>query len=307
MLYDAKAQMIQVSALPDTGVIRIGEQTHIRLQVSCPKGKNILWPVLADTLIKGLQITNRSKTDTIKSDTLRHSSEIRLEQNITLTSFDSGYYAIPPFRFYPGGDTTHPLLTEAILLRVVGMKVDTTQAIKDIKQPVDAPFDWHELIPMIKWVLAGVAVLLVIIMFLRYFIKKKKVSPEPVKIQEPAHLLALRNLEKLRDQKLWQEGKLKEYQSTLTDILRLYIEQRYGICAMEQTSEEILSSLRSLPLGEENRSRLKQIFFLADLVKFAKQNALPGENEMSMENAMAFIRATIPDPEAPPTNNTQTD
>ncbi|MBL7893041.1 MAG: hypothetical protein JNL63_10450, partial [Bacteroidia bacterium] len=93
-------------------------------------------------------------------------------------------------------------------------------------------------------------------------------------------------------EKLWQEGKVKQYHSRLTDILRLYIEARFKIPALEQTSDEIMSNFRSVLIDEESKKKIKQVFLVADLVKFAKEQPLPSENELSLTNAFDFVNGT---------------
>jgi hypothetical protein len=284
-----------VSATLDTGNIRIGEQATVILRV-WTDGKHdpvkIGWPMVSDTLIKNIQVVKVFQTGTLRPDKEHQNGELGQEKRIVVTSFDSGYYAIPPFRFVMNGDTIKPLLTEAMLLHVQGMKVDTTIAIKDIKQPLEEPFDWHELIPTFRWVGLGLIALVVVIIAIIYLVRKKRAAPIKLIPLLPPHITALDSLEKLQGQKLWQEGKLKEYHSTLTDIIRQYIEQRFLIHALEQTSDEILSSFKSIDLPSETRARLYQLLKLADMVKFARQHALPDENEMSMINAKAFVEET---------------
>ncbi|HEV7232422.1 MAG TPA: hypothetical protein VGO45_13890 [Bacteroidia bacterium] len=289
----AFAQKPVVSASLDTSVIRLGEQTTIRLKLSTPSAKaSVTWPQLQDTITKGIQVVFVSKTDTLASGTGGEKGMSQFMRRITITSFDSGYYAIPPFRIILNNDTANALMTDAMLLHVKGMQVDTTLAIKDIKQPLGAPFDWHELIPWIKWIALGLVALAGLIFLIRYLIRKKPAPAKPKVPDIPPHITALERLHKLREQKLWQNGMLKLYHSELTDIIRTYLEGRFQIHAMEQTSDEILSSLRSVPISEESKNRLKQVFKLADLVKFARQQTLPDENEMSMDNAFAFVNET---------------
>ncbi len=289
------AQTIRVSAKLDSNSIRIGEQTKIHLSVAYQTDKGnlrIQWPELKDTIIGKVEIVNVSKIDTTlpdKNDPLNSTQT----QNILITSFDSGYYAIPPFKFYVNGDTVHPYETEAMLLQVNNVQVDTTQAIKDIKQPLHAPFSWKELIPYFYWVAGIVAILL---LFIYVFKKLRKKKPGVVlenKPKIPPHVLALEELEKLRSEKLWQEGKIKQYHSRVTDILRYYIESRFKIPAMEQTSDEIMYSFKSIVIDNESKARLKQIFLLSDLVKFAKEEPLPHQNELSLESAVDFVKGTM--------------
>jgi hypothetical protein len=289
------SQNVQVSAVLDTNAIRIGEQAIIHLRVQSPKNNGALkisWPLVSDSLIKSIVVIKVSKIDTTKFLKNSQPTILQQEQSLVITSFDSGYYALPPFKFILNNDSTKPLLTEALLLHVQGMRVDTTLAIKDIKQPLKEPFNWRELIPLLKWV-ALVLVLLVGTVLLVQYLSRRKQKPLKLKGPEiPPHIQALEALRKLQEAKLWQDNKQKEYHSRLTDILRLYIEQRFHISAMEQTSDEILNSFRSIAIEPENKARLKQILLLSDMVKFAKQQAMSDENEMSLDNAIAFVSET---------------
>jgi hypothetical protein len=122
--------------------------------------------------------------------------------------------------------------------------------------------------------------------------KNKPLLPTRTSI-EPAHVIALRNLDLLKEAKLWQQGQVKQYYTNLTDIIRIYIEQRFEVPAMEQTSDEILASLRKIAIEDESCfAALKEILLLADLVKFAKALPLPNENESNILNAYLFVNHT---------------
>jgi hypothetical protein len=202
---------------------------------------------------------------------------------------------MPPFKFIINSDSAG-ILTDPLLLQVGTVSVDTTQAIKDIKQPYHQNYLW------IDWlkdnagiVFATLGAILLIAFLIYYFIKKAKNKPPviiPEKPKIPAHIIAFEKLEKLKNNKLWQDGKLKLYYISLTDIVREYIESRYKINTLEQTTEEILSALRNVAIDEESKSKLKQILVLGDLVKFAKEQPLAAENERSLANAFEFVEGT---------------
>lgn len=289
------SQSIRVSAKIDSNSIRIGEQTQIHVSINYrgDRGKiEIQWPKFRDTLIGKVEVLSTSKIDTTIPDKSDPVNFVQT-QHLTITSFDSGFYAIPPFKFIVNGDSAHPYSTEAMLFQVNNVKVDTTQAIKDIKPPLSEPFSWRELLPYI-YVALGVAVLVVIIYFLIEKLTKRKpkeIVQEKPKI--PPHIIALEELEKLKQENLWQEGKTKLYYSRLTDTLRYYIEGRFKIPAMEQTSDEIMASFRSAVIDSESKAKLKQTFLLADLVKFAKEQPSSAENELSLTYAFDFVKGTL--------------
>jgi len=158
--------------------------------------------------------------------------------------------------------------------------------------------DWvKDNILMISIIAGSIILLILLIYFINRYYKNKPVPPlvEPPPI--PAHIIALEKLDKLKAEMLWQNGKLKQYHSQLTDIVRDYIERRFYLPALEQTTEEIIFSFRNVAVDKESMGKLKQILILADLVKFAKELPLPNENEISMTNAYDFVNGTKKDEE----------
>jgi hypothetical protein len=115
-------------------------------------------------------------------------------------------------------------------------------------------------------------------------------SPKPA---DPPHVVALRELDKLRSEKLWQNNRTKDYYIRLSDIIRTYIEGRFGVTAMEMTSDEIIEGMRFSGFEDNNLiNRLRNLFTLSDLVKFAKAQPLPDENETAMLDAYLFVNNT---------------
>ena len=297
LLNTALAQVYTAAAKLDTNRILMGEQADLQLKVFMPAellkepDKFIQWPALTDSISKEIEIVEASAIDTSFSTDKKTAF---LTQNLTLTSFDTGFFVIPPFRFLKGGDSSRFFETQAMLLEVQSVKVDTTQAIKDIKPPIEAPYTLREALP---YIIAVVALVAIIYLLFLYF-KKKRKKPEIILENIPEilpHVLALNELEKLKQQKLWQGGQTKLYHTLLTEIVRIYIENRFSIKALEQTSDEIILSFRSLPVNNESKSMLEQILVMADLVKFAKSVPLPAENDLSYTHAIEFVRSTAQD------------
>lgn len=289
-----QAQNARAIARLDTASLLIGEQTFLRVGVAYRQGNKAIqinWPLFPDdTIVNHIEIIEPGKIDTV----LRDSSSLVYEmtRSFRITSYDSGYYAIPPYRFIVNGDT---LETEALMLEVNTVPVDTTQAIRDIKAPLEVPppppdYTW-------MWWTGGILLFLIIAgialwLFLKW--RKEKNIPPPPPPPVPLHLVMLEKLEQLKTQQLAEKGMVKEYYTALTDILRAYIEERFRVPAMEQTSDEIMHSFRSLAVDDQSRYYLKQILLLADMVKFAKETPTAFENEMSMNNAFGFVKGTTP-------------
>lgn len=297
-----QAQQVQVAARIDSTSILIGNQTVLRLTAAfdvkngVPK---IQWPQIGDSLVSKVEVISKSKVRTIAPDSSRPTIQQQI-QDITITSFDSGYYAIPPFKFIVNGDTANALLTEAMMLQVNTVHVDTTKAFKDIKAPMQAPFTILEILPYIGY---GALALLVICGIVYYFIRKMKnkqpVVAEQPKVIIPPHVKALQELDKLAQKKLWQEGKIKDYYTGITDILRTYLSERYDISALEMTTDEIMLALKRRAISEVMKEKLRDILILSDLVKFAKENPLPSDHEFCFNASVGFINSTA-DMQAPP-------
>jgi hypothetical protein len=288
--FKANAQNVQTEAKLQQYTIRIGDQTKLFLSVHQPANEHVSFPKLTDTIVGKVQVVNAGKADTTKDK--NDPNSITVIQNYTITSFDAGTYAIPPFSI---GTASGILKTNALTLQVATVKVDTAKAIYDIKQPLAVSYTfWDWIKDNWYWIVIGVVVLAVIGGLIWYYRKKpkKEVKVEAPKPKVAPHVLALNQLKELRDKNLWQQGEIKQFHSELTDILREYLEKRYLVKAHEQTTDEILSGLRRKQLDEDEKNMLNKILVLADLVKFAKEKPLPAENEQSINNAIYFVERT---------------
>lgn len=293
--FKGAAQDIRVEARLDQSTIALGDQTRLHLIVHLPLKDHIDFPVLSDTISSKVQIVEMGKTDTIAD---KNNPGIRtISKHYTITSFDAGLHMIPAYVF--AGKTAN-FSTQALPLEVRPVKVDTTKAIYDIKEPLTVSYsfmDW--LRDNWKWLLLSLLGVTALAALLYYLVKKRKNKPAPVqefKPLIPIHTIALEKLRALKDKKLWEQGAVKQYYSELSDIVREYLEKRYPIHALEQTSAEILSGLGDLNIAAENMDKLRQLLILSDLVKFAKEKPLPADHEQSLENAINFVKQTIPAP-----------
>lgn len=290
MVQIALAQQFTVSSQLDSASIQIGEQARLRLSVAQPTNLQVSIPILSDTITKGIEIVEMVKADTISlSD-----SRIQVNYDYLITSFDSGFYFIPSYTYAAAGDT---LQTAPLGLSVTTVTVNPeTDDVKAIKPIMDAPFYWSELFTWVGYfLLAFLVVSLIIFVLLKYVLKKKvpfiDETPQPV---IPPHIVALEKLEEIKVQKIWQCGDIKVFYTQVTDVLRVYLEGRFGINAMELTSDEIMALVKKEPGLNEVRAALKDLLTLADLVKFAKMVPLENENERSLLTAFDVVDKTKP-------------
>lgn len=298
----ANAQRIKATASIDSTNILLGDQVKLFLEIDHPKSVDVTFPNVPDTLAEYIEVLDHSKIDTFELDDESFQKQI---QSFLITSFDSGSYRIPPFWFKIDLDgRLDSIPSNGVTLNVYSMAIDTTRGPTDIKYPYDAPVTLKEVIPYIL----GAILILAILFFIFYAIKRKKNNKPlfviPKKPKEPAHVIALRELDRIKNEKIWQQGKTKQFYSEVTETLRKYIEDRFEIQAMEQTSDETIESFRKQKglLKDKTFENLSKILKLADLVKFAKYQTLPDDDNMTLVNAYFFINDTKPEekkPEAP--------
>lgn len=289
-------QAAKAEAHLDKDLILIGQQAHLSIgityRVDGGTSANIGWPLLSDTLTSHIEVVHDSGIDTVMPYKEGDPYQFKQTRTLTITSFDSGYWAVPPFRFAVNGDT---LETEAMLITVNTVEVDTTGAIKDIKEIYEVPWSWKDwLREHWPWVAGGIAAAGILAALLLFLLRRKK--PQAVVLAPaivlPAHERALRALAEVDRKQLWQQGQAKEFHSSVTDILRAYIEERFGVPALESTTDELLGAMRMSSMQSGQREQLANLLRMADMVKFAKWTPLPTENEQLMAGAIKLIQQT---------------
>jgi hypothetical protein len=266
-------------------LIAIGEHVELTMTINSIEGALVEFPQLTDTLVKNIEILETGSIDTIQNQ----NGAFSFIQKLILTSFDSGYYAISPRYAKINGDS---FASNPILLGVQTLDIDTSSQYFDIKGVAESDISIMELIEEYWPWLAGFVAIAALITFivLRFSKKKEQVIIEIPKPKIPPHIIAIERLEKLKEKQLWQEGKTKAYYIELTEVLRWFIEQRFGVYALEQTTDEIMTSLRRLPnIKEEDKESVYRLLFLADLVKFAKEKPVGSENEQYFEMTKSFV------------------
>lgn len=311
-LISVQAQKFSAHATVQPSEILIGEQALINLQVIAPKDKEILFPVYQDSIVGGLEVLSMGNADTTITDNVR-----TINVKYLVTSFDSTLYFIPSMPVSDGIDTvfsnsfglkvTAPELKDSTLAYLEKMNTGQTDSIdfdalqlNDIKPIQKLPFSWKDFLGLL-WIPLIILLLLAIVGTIIYFIirKNKKgyfFTPPPVL---PAHVRAMKSLDKIKTEKLWQQERHKEFYTQLTDVLRRYIHERYGVNSLEMTSGEILNIIRTKAEEDSVYENLKQVLTVADLVKFAKHKPFIDENDLSMMNAYFFVNQTKEDEPLP--------
>ncbi len=330
-------QKINISAALDSTKIRIGEQVKLDLYVSYSAKQNnlkIQWPNIADTITDKIEVISVSVIDTTSPDKsnpdiIQQHQQITISaydsgyfaipgfkffinnddttspdksnpdiiqqhQQITISAYDSGYFAIPGFKFFINNDSTNAFYSQSLFLEVHTVPTDSSiTKTKDIKPPFAEAFNWKWYSKYFYWGFSLLVIIILIVLITIYFTKKNKIvvlKSEKPKI--PAHIIALQSLEKIKNEQIWKEEKTKEYYSSISDTIRLYIEERFKVNALESTTAEIMKAFRSQVVDKESKDKLQQLLMLSDLVKFAKQFPIISEHTFTLQNAFDFVNET---------------
>ena len=280
---------VQVKAKLNTIDIFIGEQVKMTVDVTANRGANVQFPSYKrlDYYTPGVEVIDVSPTDTILTD----DDMVTVSQTLTLTSFDEKLYALPGMKVMVDGK---PYNANQLALKVVTVEVDTLHLDKFFppKYVQNNPFDWSEWSPLLS---TSIVVFMLCLLCGYLVVRLKQNKPVITRIRIVKKILphqkALSAIDKLRKEKMTSSEEQKEYYTQLTAALRQYIEERFGFNAMEMTSSEILYNLRET--GDRKMiEELKELFYTADLVKFAKYSTLLNENDLNLVNAINFIDQT---------------
>ena len=294
------AQEEKVGARIDAAQITVGDQARLFVEAQHnPATSKLQWAVIPDTF-NGLEVVEKGKIDTVKNGSI-----VTYKQRVLITGFDSGMHVVPRFIFtvLPNSGTPQTLQTDSFPILVQPVAVDTTKPFKGIKDIVGVESSWKD---YIGYIIGGI-LLAVLIAVVIVYLRKRKHAPAPIPEgpKETPNEKAIRLLVELEQQKLWENNNPKEYHTQLVDILRMYMEERFGVNVMELTSDEILQKVALHKEMTSHRMLLTNIFYIADLAKFAKAQPTPQEHMAAMDYAKQFIMATKPvvvvEPQNPPT------
>jgi len=287
--FSLSAQKVEISLSPK--VIKIGEQSTISYSLSMPaKIKEVMMPEINDTLTEAVEVVSISSID---SSFDQSDIGVRiLTQSLQITSWDSGFHAIPPFEFNVDGEV---IRSKPLLLEVKTISIAPDQDIKDIKSIREVPFSLWDWI-LVHRLYFGLGLLLIVLVaggliLYRKYGRKKEDQPTVVP-KEAADVLAIKKLRELEQKKLWENGKIKSYYSALSYTIREYLENRFEFNALELTTDEIVLLSRVKIKNEKLLDTLSDILQSADLAKYAKQEPLPEVNRSVLKNAFQFVEQT---------------
>ena len=302
------ARKTAVAEVDSTNLL-MGLTTRLTVSVEKPAdGVKIVFPLLdkgKDRQFIGL-LNDTIELSQVKVDTALNQGKEFVNYNFVLQAFDSGKYILPPFELILGNDTAY---SNSVNLNVIPVKVkadDQIDPFSDVAEPFEITLAdgenkeksfWDKLLDY--WWLIALIILFIGVIIYGYVRYRKTGSILPVKRPIPPFEAAMQAMNKLKEKKLWENGKEKEYFTSLTDILRVYLHKQYHINAMEMTSRQILKAMKKDGVLRQYRDLVRPVLSLSELVKFARQKPVADENVEVFDKVMQFLIQTRPIEEEP--------
>lgn len=283
----AQNKPVKVFATTDTTEYTVGDYIEYQLKLSHDKNVEVVLPAIQDSVKK---LTYIKQLPVIKSELNGKVSELH---RFIFAGYDSADVTIPSYTIqykFKNDNKVHSLTVNPVDIAVRTMDIDPKAGIRDVKSPIKIPLDWLFifLIVLIILVLASGG-------YFGYRYYKKKHMPKGIQkviIKIPPYKIALEELDKLENAKLWQQGKIKDYHSRITNIIRKYFGERFRFNALEMPSSEVLKNLSSKSEAGNIFNDTRSFFENADLVKFAKFKPMPSVNDEMMKQAYKIVRDT---------------
>jgi hypothetical protein len=259
--------------------IQIGDQIIYSFSLPIEKVDTSYFPIeVKDTL----EIVKQT------IDTVDKAGKKFLDYKYYLTSFVSG---------------KHNIVTangKGLEFEVLTYPIDTVKIdIKDIKANAEEAFSIKEIMPIIIWVLIGIAFCFACYFGYKFWKKYRSSNLKDIFIKPkpklPAHIIALNSLEDLRLKRLIENGRVKEYYSEISEIIREYLCGRFSISAIEMTTDEIFSEVEKVKdISNDSIGLLDYVLKNSDLVKFAKFIPDSYVSDKCMKNSLEFVNQTKP-------------
>lgn len=269
---------VSVSANRDK--VLLGEQIELRVQARVPATLEVTDLFRLPDTLQHLEILQRGTIDSTLDGGIKLYS-----QSFTITGFDSGTWVFPPVAIRVGNK---PYRSQALPVTIVPVQL-TDSTYHDVREIIEVPPPAK---PWGYWIAAVLsAILLGILIWLWWRSRKKKpVVAGITPLKDPGALeAALQQLRALEKEQLPEQGALTDYYSRLGNIVRGYTQKRFGIRAMQFTTDELLMKLHGTLLREQP-GKLAELLRIADAVKFAKFRPGMEQSRADITNAESIMK-----------------
>lgn len=301
---DAEVDFYIESPGPDTP-LTVGDRITLRLAVRHPVDSRVVLPQLEQQW-ESFEVVEQTPPVTVDNQ----DGTATTSKDIVVALFEPGEYQTPPLV------VTHRRLegpVEELAAPVVSLKItsvlteDTT--LRDLKPQAELPVP-----PVWPWVVGGLLLTILLTgllagagLWLYDRRRQRQVAvPAPAALFDarPPHVIALAELDRIDGLNLPAQNRIKEHYTLVADCLRRYIEGRYALPALEQTTDELRAAFRNSTVPMRDVAGFMSIFAESDLVKFARYHPQDGDILGLTGRARAVVQATAPLPEpeaaAPP-------
>lgn len=286
-----RLRTVQVEIIQDASVSGGRWNIDVAAQPAAP-GQEAAPAVLE--LTPGVELHTKGTPDT----TALGNGRLQITRTLLVQPFDSGDVVLPPFEYVVGADTFR---SNPLAMKVYTADVDSMTTIHALAPAIAAPSHFWDWVP--DWIADyWWAYLLCLVVLAGAYVGWRiysrgglkalaKPAPKPV----PPYERAINSLRTLRERKLCERGQEREFYTELTEILREYLEGRFGINAMEMTSTQIKNAVRANSTTARSSAQMNEILEMADFVKFAKMRPLPEDNQRTYAQAVNFVENTKPE------------
>ena len=273
----------------DRSEITIGDRIQYEIDITYPATGHVELPAVLGNLgafeVKDYKTENGNAPD----------GRATAKHLFTLSTFTVGAYTLPPQRieYHDANDTnTFVLYTQPTEIKVLRTSPETEKDIANISDVVkiSEPTPWGA-------IGLGIVVLGLIGFFLWRRGRSRRAAQDTVVVLPP-YEEALKRIHDLREAQLLSRNGAREFAFTLSEILRNYVGRRYGIEALESTTEEFLKKARSLPLTGHQQEWLRSFCDSLDPLKYATAKAAESEGERLLSEVEAFAEQTRPVPDS---------
>lgn len=294
LLFSFQVKKDSVSVSLQRNQMVIGEQIKLKLEFYYNTVDNqVVWPEFDNFITNEVEIIDKSEVKTMPLDSTSDHKFV-MQQEMLITSFDPNTHTIPAIEFqYQDSSyfsTPLTLVVNTVPVDTASQKLFDIYPIYDVEYPVS-----EQIADVVKnyWYYLVILLLILALAFLYYKYKNKPkevvVVPE---VKLPPHVKALQVLNELKEKEAWKKENKKEYYSNLTDTVREYLEERFGIQALEKTTREIINDLKYTDISVEDKHFLREILKQADYVKFAKFKPDDSDGKIALDKSLEFVKRT---------------
>ncbi len=259
------AEGIEVTLTPDREELTVGDPVQLTLEVTHPVGYQVILPKLEQAW-GPFEVRGQSQATTTANDDGTETTR----QTIQVTLFDLGEFETPELQFgvSDGAGQVSEETVPSISLTVVPTLAEDDSDLRDIK-----PQAALNVPPIWPWIVGGVLLAALAGTAGWWAYRRRQGKPfglAPAVDSRPAWQVAFDSLDSIDAMDLLEKGRLKEYYTLVTDTLRTYLENQFGLRVFDRTTSELKPILQRSEQQPEHSRRLLDLFTDSDLVKFAK-------------------------------------